>query len=109
MRRAAPRIGEKFGVGPRRPQPPLRLARAEGVEDLEAEAERAGERGGFFEQVGGFGIEIAGGARIDGPPGEVGRRRIGDVEEHVMARRADIDEAGMGLHDRRVSSVGGSS
>src|SRR6185437_10262633 len=80
------------GIGAGLPQHPLRFGRAEGVEDLEPEPERARERHRALEPRRGFGMKKAAGLAIERLAGEIALRRIGKLDGNVVACGSDLDE-----------------
>ena len=59
MRRAAPRVGEEFGIGIDVPQLPLRLDRPQRVEDAQPQAQWPGESDRRLQLVGGLALQAA--------------------------------------------------
>src|SRR5579864_762014 len=90
--RPAPGIGQELRIRPKFPELPLRLARAEGVEDLEAEPERPGEGHRLLEPRRRLGAEVATGAGIDRPAGKIAGRRISDIEGDTVPFGGDLDQ-----------------
>jgi hypothetical protein len=68
MRRTLARIGEESRLRKLLPQNPLCLARPEGIEDLQAIAERRRQRDGLGKTIGGVAMQIAARLPIDRRP-----------------------------------------
>lgn len=91
VRRAAAGVGQVHRIGKMLPQLPLRLRRTKGVEDPEAKAERGGEVRRPSQQCRGVGMQVAIGAGVDAPSGEVPLRGIDEVALDPELVRRDLD------------------
>ena len=90
-------IGEEIGIGRVVPQGPLRLARAERIEDQHAEAHGGGEVDRAPEQAFGSLMQITVGTGINRAAGKIVRTCIGKPDLYLVALRRDRNEGHIAL------------